>query len=512
MPRLKRSAQNAAVGIFGQLFSVACNFATRMVFVRTLAQEYLGIEGLFSALLTMLSLAELGIGAAIVYALYEPLAKKDHAQIRALMRLYRNAYWTIALVIATIGGLCSFRLEWFIKDMPDIADLRLYFLLFVANTAVSYLWSYKGMLIGADQKQYIVNLYQYGFTLAMSAAQIAVLYTTGSYLGFLLCMLTATIMQNFCISMITNRMYPYLKSKDPIEKIDPAVLNKIKKNTFALVLHKVAGIASTPATNMILSVFIGLRVVAIYANYLLFTTALQRIVDRVFDAAVASIGNLGVTESLEKQLKVFNLAFYINAFLAAIVSIPLVSILTNTMRVFFGEQYIFAFPIELAIVALFYLKAIRTVALSFTSAYGLYWFTRWKAVIETIVLVGLSLLAAQFWGILGILLANCFTCFFVSGAIEGYMLFKHGFKQSSKGYFLKLGTYALGTFLAAGAVWLVCIPLPETTLISLVLRGFLSLILGATIFFGATFWTQEFKDFWQLVRSILRFVSRKKSS
>ena len=509
MARLQRSAQNAVVGIFGQLFSVACNFATRMVFVRTLSSEYLGIEGLFSSLLVMLSLAELGVGSAIVYSLYEPLAKKDHEKIRALMRLYRIAYWTIAAVVAVAGILLSLRLDWFIKDMPDIPNLHIYFLLFVANTAISYLYSYKGTLIGADQKQYVVNLWQYLFTLIMCIAQIAVLWLTGSYLGFLICMVVATFAQNLVISIVTDRRYPFLKSKEPVQKVDAETLSKIKKNTFALVLHKVAGIASTPATNLILSVFVGLQVVAVYANYLLFTNALQRLISRVFDAAVASIGNLGVEETKEKQLRIFDLTFYINAFLSTITSVPLIVVFTNTMRVFFGEQYVFPLGIEFAIAALFYLKSIRSVALTFTSAYGLYWFTRWKAVVETVVLVALSLVAAQMWGIIGILIANCFTSFFVSGAIEGYMLFKHGFQVSSRGYFVKLTGYVLGTFLAMVAVWFVLSPIPETGLATLLLRGVISVVLSALVFFAATFWMPEFKGFRGIVKDVIGMVIRR---
>lgn len=509
MTRLKRSAQNAAVGILGQVFSIACNFATRMVFVRTLSQDYLGIEGLFSSLLVMLSLAELGIGSAIIYSLYEPLAKNNHEKIRALMQLYRRAYWTIAAIVATLGILFSLKLEWFIKEIPDIKHLRLYFLLFVANTAISYLYSYKGTLIGADQKQYLVDIWRYVFTLIMTLGQIIVLLTTGSYFGFLVCMVVCTFLQNFVVSIVTDRRYPFLKSKMPVQKIDPDTLSKIKKNTFALVLHKIAGIASTPATNVILSVFIGLHTVALYANYLLITNALQRLISRVFDATVASIGNLGVEETQEKQLRVFNLTFYVNACLTALVSIPLLAIFTNAMHIFFGEQYVFPVSIELAIVCLFYLKAIRTAALTFTSAYGLYWFTRWKAIIETIVLIGLSIIAAQLFGIIGILIANCFTSFFVSGAIEAYMLYKHGFKVSSSGYFLKITAYSIATIGGALLVWFLLYPIGNTTLTSLLLRGIASFALSIIMFFGATCWTSEFKEFWKMLKAIYAMLKRK---
>lgn len=506
--RLKRSLQNAFVGVFGQIFSIVCNFATRMVFVRVLSQEYLGIEGLFSSLLLLLSLAELGIGSAIIFSLYEPLAKDDQPKIRALMRLYRIAYWTIAGVVSVLGLALSFKLEWFIRDMPDIPHLQTYFLIFVANTAVSYLFSYKASLIQADQKQYVVNLWQYFFTFVMCATQIILLLTTGSYLAFLLTMLVSTAVQNICIAVVADRMYPFIKGRGDVAPVDPETMDQIKKNTFALVLHKIAGIASTPATNMILSAFVGLRVVAIYANYLLVTLALQRLVNKVFDAAVASIGNLGVTESRERQREVFDLALYVNALLGTLVSVPLLAVFTTTMTVFFGADYVFAGAIEFAIVALFFLKMIRTTALSFTSAFGLYWFTRWKAVVETVVLIGLSLLAAPTFGIGGILVANCVTSFFVSGLIEGYMLFKHGLGVSSRRYFVRVTGYCALVFALGALTYLALSPIGHETIGDLLIRGVISLVVATIGFFGATMRTGEFKQFMELTKNVRGLLRR----
>lgn len=509
--RLERSAQNLAASVFGQTVSVLFSFATRMVFVRTLAQEYLGIEGLFSSVLLVLSLAELGIGPAIVYSLYEPLAHKNEGKVRSLMRLYRNAYWTVGSVVAVLGLLISFKLHWFIKTPPDIANLQLIFLAFVLNSALSYFFSYKGSLIAADQKNYVVVLNQYGWNVLMCIGQMAVLWIFHSYWLFLGCMLVATLSQNIMISAISNRMYPY-QLEGRVDKLDKKTLSEIKKNTTALVIHSLAGVASTPVTNMILSTFVGLTVVAVYANYLLVTRALERLVSQVFRAITAPVGNLGVTESDDRKHEIFRISFYMNAFFAAITAVPLIVVFEDTMRLFFGDKYVFAFTIEVLIVILFYTKQIRAAALSFTSAFGLYWFTRWKAVAEAITLIALSFILVHAYSISGIMVANIASCIFISATIEGYMLYKHGLRRSSIPYFKRMTLYFVLTVALGVIVVSACSFIPGSSIYSLLAKGTLSLFMSIVGFIAMTFWLPEFSATIPFARRFVRLVLRRRRS
>lgn len=504
--RLESSIKNLVASMAGQIISVLTTFAVRMVFVRVLSKDYLGIEGLFSSVLTMLSLAELGIGSAIVYSLYEPLAKRDEAKIRSLMRLYQRAYWIIGGVVGVAGTLISFRLEWFLKQVPDIKHLQLYFLCFVANVAVSYFFSYKGSLIAADQKNYVVTNTQYGFNVLMGICQIVILLVWDSYWGFLIVMICSTVLQNITISIISNRLYPFQRKKD-VKPLDKKTLSEIKKNTAALMIHSLAGVASTPVTNMILSSYIGLGVVAVYANYLLITNSLQRIITQVFTAATASVGNLGVSESEERKHEVFLTSFYLNAFLAAVFSVPLFVVFKGGMDILFGSGYRFAVIVELVIVILFYTKQIRSAALSFTSAFGLYWFTRYKAIFEAIVLVALSLILVRPFGITGIMVANIVSCVFISAYMEGYMLYKHGFKRSSISYFAKMFFYAVVTFVVGAATYFICSLLPASGVLWVALRGILAVILTIVGFICGTMFTKDFKGFAALVKRSFSLIS-----
>ena len=506
--RLENSARNVMVALGGQAFSILLSFVTRGIFARQLSLDYMGLENLFSNVLTILSLADLGVGSAIIFALYKPLAEKNYEQVRAIMRLFKNAYIAIGLVIIAAGLCLTPFIDYLIKDTPDIPYLKLYFFMFVANTGISYFFSYKGSLIAADQKKYIVSLNQYAFQIVMCIAQIAVLFATHNYFLFLCCMLGSTLLQNVVISVIANHMYPYiLRGKDK-PKIDEETLDQIKKNTFAMILHRAASAANTPASSLILSSFVGIHAIALYGNYMLVVNSMTRVVDQVFDAVVAPLGNMGVTESGERQYQVFQTCFFVNAFIAALISIPMLCLFNPVItEIWLGPDYAFPEIVVMLIVLLFYLKEMRSAVLSFTSAYGLYWFTRWKALIETIFLLSLSLLLVLRFEVAGVVFAGIISTTLISSTYEGYMLFKHGFKKTSKPYFLKLYQYVGFTMVLAAVAWLCCLAIPESLgLWGIVVKLVVSVATPVLGFWAVYRKTREFSELKSMVsRIVIRF-------
>ena len=186
--RTQNSIRNVFAAWGGQALLAVSQFVVRAVFVACLAQEYVGLETLFASVLTVLTLADLGVGSAIVFALYEPLARDDREAIKSLMRLFKRAYIAIGCVIIAIGLAVSPFIRFLLgDDAPSIPYLELYFFCFVLNTGISYFFSYKGSLIMADQKSYVVYLIQYSFSCVMAAFQVAVLLLTHNYLLFLAC-------------------------------------------------------------------------------------------------------------------------------------------------------------------------------------------------------------------------------------------------------------------------------------------------------------------------------------
>ena len=209
------SILNLIVAFGGQFIGIIISFVARIIFLQILNAEYLGINGLFTNILTILSLAELGIGSAMNFSLYKPLAEKNKEKIKSLMYLYQKAYRIIGIIILTLGIAITPLLPYFINEMPSIPE-NIYFIyvLFVVNTGISYFFSYKRALIISDQKRYIATFYRYGFYFLLNLAQIICLVVTKNYILFLVLQIIFTLLENIFVSMKADKMYPYLKEKN----------------------------------------------------------------------------------------------------------------------------------------------------------------------------------------------------------------------------------------------------------------------------------------------------------
>lgn len=494
----------------GQAVSVLTSFVVRAVFVATLAAEYVGLETLFSSLLTILALADLGIGTAIIFALYEPLAKDDRESIKSIMRLFKRAYITIGIVIIAIGAIMTPNVHFLLgADAPDIPNLEVYFFCFVLNTGVSYFFSYKGALITADQKSYIVYLITYAFQIAMACCQIAVLLLTHDYLLFLVCMVASTLLQNIVIAWKCNRMYPYILEKD-VAPIDRDVLDTIKKNVAGMILHKLAGAATTPASNLIITMFVGLATTSLYGNYLLVTTSMNRIVIRAFEAIVASVGNLVAEESEERQYEVFQTTFFIDALAYGLIAggmlcafNPFILILTGS------EDWCFPGYIVALIVLLFYVTGMRQAGQAFISAYGLFWQTKWKAVLEAVTLPLFGIVLAQFFGMAGVLVGMILSNVFISTLYEGWAIHKYGLHRPLTPYLRRWILYVATTVIACAAAYFVCSLFAITPIADFFIKGIIGVICPIAALFAFFGRRREAQEALSIVKRVFGKVAGK---
>ena len=213
--RTKNSARNASVAIITKIIYIIMNFICRTFFIKLLGSEYLGINGLFTNILTMLSFAELGIGTAIIYKMYKPIADDDHERIKTLLHFYKKTYAIIGIVILIIGLSIIPFLNNFIKEVPNIKEnLIVIYILFLSNTSISYFFAYKKSIITGYQKEYILNIITLIVTIILDIVQIIFLYLTHDYIIYLLLQILATIIENVIASIKANKLYPYIKDKE----------------------------------------------------------------------------------------------------------------------------------------------------------------------------------------------------------------------------------------------------------------------------------------------------------
>ncbi|MEG0408949.1 MAG: hypothetical protein RR623_08760, partial [Bacilli bacterium] len=424
----------------GQFLMLLISFVSRNVFIQILGIRYLGLSSLFTNILSVLSLAELGIGNAIIYSLYKPLNDKNTEKVAALMSFYKKCYLFIGSAIIIIGLFLTPFIKYLAKDYSGIDNVYLIFILFVFNTGISYFFSYKQSLLVADQKQFKATINHYSYSLAMNIMQIIILLNTSNYILFLICQSFFIILENLTISYITNKSYPFLKNRS-VKRIDSNDLRIIKKNTTAMVFHKIGGIIVYGTDNIIISVFLGLSSAGLYSNYKLITTSLSVIVKQFFLSLTASIGDLGAENNKKRVEEVYQIVLFINHFIYGFCSVCFFFLIKAFMSLWLGSGYALSDWVGIAFAIEFYFSGTRAPNTTFKEALGYFWNDRYKPIIESILNLILSVFFVTQYGITGVLIGTVLSNILTSYWIEPYVLYKNQFNKHLSSYFKTISVY-----------------------------------------------------------------------
>lgn len=437
--RTKNSLINICTGFFGQFFQLLISFINRIIFVHCLSQAYLGINGLFTNVLSMLSLAELGIGSAISYALYAPLAKKDDSKISALMHMYAKAYRIIGIIVGLIGTVFIPFLKYIISDPGNIHEnITLIYLLFLFNTVTSYFYSYKCTLITADQKNYIISIISYGVTFVQTIIQIVILLVSKNFILYLVAQSVGTFLTNYLISWKANKMYPVLKEKNP-----PELSSKDKHNLFknikALMITKVSGVLVNSTDNIIISATKGLGLVStgLASNYTLLISILNSILNQIFTGITASVGNLNASEDSRTRKEFFNVVNLLNYLLFSWCAISFIFLSTDLVRIVFGNKYVLSMPIVVIIAVNFYTVGMQSAIWTYKSTLGLFDYGKYLILLTGIINIILSIILGQKLGLFGIFLATFISRLCTNIWYDPYAVLKHGLDMSFVEYVKK---------------------------------------------------------------------------
>lgn len=506
MSRVKSTIKNMNYAIIGQVAGLIIQFISRIVFVRILSSEYLGLNGLFTNILTMLSFAELGFGTAITYSLYGPLANKEIEKIKSLMWLFKKVYIVVGSIVMLAGIVLTPFLSFFINEIPEISNIKLIYLLFVINTAISYFYSYKRTLIIADQNRYIATIYRYVCYFIMNLIQIIILLVTKNYILYLVIQVMFTLIENILVSIKADKMYPYLKDNN-IKQLDKETKNEIIKNTKAMMMHKIGSIVVNSTDNIIISKFVGLVSVGIYSNYFTVKQALNLITSQLYNSLSASIGNLCVEDDIERQYKTFKKINFITFWIFSFSSICCMVLFTPFIKIWVGSDYLFNELTTLAIVIVYYLTGMRKSVLTFRESMGLFYKDRWKSIIEAFVNLIVSIILARKFGVLGVFLGTIISSITVCIWIEVFVLFKYGFNMSTRYYFRDYFKYSLFSIIVGVLTYYICYIInPSILVMEFIIKGLVCLIVPNILLILVFYKTEEFQYFWNLA---LKFTNRR---
>ena len=265
--RAQKSAKNIIVALISNALNIVLGVVVQSIFLKTLGEEYLGLNTVLTSILSMLSIAELGLGSAIIYNMYKPIANKDKEKIKSLMKFYKKCYSIIIIVMLAIGLIVSIFLKQIVGETQTIQNLYLLYFLFLTDVIFSYTIAYKRSIIYANQEEYLTNIVHLIYLVVMNGLQILFLYLTHNYCVFLIIKLVCRILENVLVNIIANKKYPYIKEKD-VKELDKEIKDDIIKNIKALFFHKIAGFIVSSTDTILISVFFeGLVTVAYYSAY-----------------------------------------------------------------------------------------------------------------------------------------------------------------------------------------------------------------------------------------------------
>lgn len=445
--RRSASVKNATIGTVSQIVKLLGNFIVQTVFVKTLGTTYLGANGLFNNLITFLSFAELGIGFAFSFSLYEPLAKKNFTVISAIVSLYRKVYNFIGSFILVSGCILAFFVPYLTKNNQGIPGIRIYFILYLLSTVVSYYFTYNRALLIADQYSYIDSLNQLEFSLLKYLGQIVSLFL-GSYFGYLLSQVLGNLLSNIFITKRARKKYPLL-DEHTNQKVPLNIINRLKQNVIGAISSKIGSIVVNGTDNVLISKFVGLSMVGIYSNYSLVISGFNSILAQLLNSVVASFGNLGVVEksNKSKQLDLFYQFVYYNAVIVFFIALIMLGSFQTFISLWVGANYqLSMFSVNLIIIN-FVLSGFRP-ALYLINAYGLFWGYRYKSIIEAVVNFGISLILVYNFnlGLNGVLLGTISSNIIVNSWWDPLILFSGVYKKGYGTFYIKYWLY-LGTFM-----------------------------------------------------------------
>ncbi|WP_029323146.1 lipopolysaccharide biosynthesis protein [Butyrivibrio sp. AE3004] len=488
MGRTKLAAKNITFGYVGQLATALMSFILRTIFIHRLAETLLGVNALYSNILSLLSMAELGIGTALNFSLYAPVAAKDTEKVKSYMQMYRKAYHTIAIVVAVIGlSLVPF-LQYLAKNSGDIGlrDLRFYYLIFLFNTVSTYFVSYKYSLVNAEQKNYIQTNINTITKIVTVFFQIIILLIIPNFYLYLLTDAVVQLIQKIFVSSYLNKLYPYLTDKN-ITPLSKEEHDEVWRKTKALVMHKVGDVARLQTDTLIISSFIEVKVAGHVDNYTMVTGTIANFVNIIFNSVISGFGNLIATESKQKQYQTFKVyrffASWVYGFSACgffILLQPLIYLWIVRKN---GPEWLLATAAVYLLITDYYFKGDRIVLSNYKTAAGVFEQDKYLALIQGLVNLVISIVLVQKIGLAGIYVGTVISGL-IANITKPVIIYRVCFERSAASYFADSIKYILTEAAIICLLYFISIfVLKEITLVS-----FAVMIVIVTIVFNSVFW------------------------
>lgn len=507
--RTENSFHNISTGMILRLVTLLLAFVSRTVFIRVLGDACLGLNGLFSTILQMFSLAELGIGQAITFYMYKPIAEENKSRLIALIRFYKIAYRVIGIAIGIIGLIL-------VPFLPDIVNLDMeigynvtvIYLLYLSNTVISYLFfAYPRTIISAYQQEHITNNVDSIYTFSSTALEILALLLTGNFIVYLVVRVVLLIAKNLTLGIIALRKFPFIREKTE-EKLTKSDYKTMFKDVYALFVVKLSSQLFNSTDNLFISAMLGTVLAGYNSNYLMIINAIYGIVSTIIYSCNASVGNLCAAGDKKRAEDVFRIMDFINFWISCFCTVCLYRLLNPFIALVWGEKYLFSMVAVGLMCFNFYVVSSLYTLFAFRQGFGLFQHCIYNQLFAAIVNIILDYFLCMWFGLEGLLVAtlvaNLLFCIFPYAR----NLYRVGFEMPSKQYVLRIIRGMLLCILCCAATDLACIGFGND-LLGFILQALACLIVPNVIILLCFMKTKEFKGAFSYASSLIGRLLKK---
>lgn len=492
--RTKNAARNIKFGMILRVYQTVLPFLMRTAMIYLMGVQYLGLNSLFTSILQVLNLAELGVGSAMVYSMYRPIAEDDDEKICALMRLYQIYYRVIGLVIAVAGGMVTpFIPKLISRDIPEGLNIYTLYLLNLCATVFSYwLFAYKNSILQAHQRTDIVskvtlitNTIQYGL-------QLLVLWVFKNYYIYVIMILATQVITNIVTAVCADKLYPQFKPRGMVSDKEKKAINSRIRDLFT---SKIGSIIYDSADTIVISAFLGLTILAVYQNYFYILSAITGLISVIFSACTAGIGNSIVVETKEKNYKDLNKFTFIICWIAGLCSVCLLCIYQPFMELWVGKDLMLSFSAVICFTIYFFVRQMNTLLNMYKDASGMWHEDRLRPLTAAFVNLVLNLLLVQRIGIYGILISTVVAILCVGMPWLLHNLFTMIFEKKYLASYLKnLMFYCCIVFLSCFVTYFICSKITMGLCATLLTRGIICIVIPNAMYYFVYKKKVEFKD------------------
>lgn len=455
---------------------------SRTVFIHSLGSQYLGLAGLLGSVLGFLSITELGIASAIGFSLYKPLATGDTKTVSALMSLYRRAYRVIAAIVFVCGIGLFFFLDFFVPPEQQPPETGFAYFVFLANTVLGYLLSYKITLLNSDNHGYRLAPITIGMSVVQTVVQVAGLLLFKSYTVYLIVLLVCSTVRMILGNRMITKLYPDVDFRSK-EKLSDTTQHEIKRNIGGLIIAKIGDYLVNSTDNLIITKLVSLVATGIYSNYLLIRNLVNGYISVLFGGISASMGNVVAVESDERKLEIFNTLFFCAYFIYSFEAVCFMCLFNPFIgEIWLGKEYTFNTLTVAIIVINNFLTGLRIPLITMKGAAGKYMEDAWVPFAFAAINLIASVVLAKYMGVAGVFLGTIIGSLLTADWYRPIVIYKHVFHTSVRRYYLRYLLYVgLGLCVIAGTYWVCLLVNTASVWASFVLKAIIAVCLPILI-------------------------------